>query len=389
MIIINCNLQGRKHQSLGAPCEDGFYTLTAGGVTAFALADGAGSSKYPNAKAGADTVTKAICEFFTARFDEFFELCNELEMRKILSAVCTNALTEKAQAMGLDTFSTMASTLLAVAVKGKKVIACQIGDGLIGVKNAKGLEPVFLPQNGEFAGSTYFITGENSYQMLQIRKFFLDSISHFFLMSDGIEDYVFSDTTGKFETVMDSLTEFTYEANGSALLSDCIKNNIVDRNPMSDDCTMIIAAVSNETGPELKSAGAPLNPNIKTVTIPKITKPQEAVKPGQSVRQGQEKTAKPKLSLPLLISIAALVLALACTGSFLFGKSRGKKALEEETTVTTAVETQTKMTTQSETSATQAETEQSSQYENENEEEETSSPAATKSFSGSERPGGN
>lgn len=248
VIIINCNLQGQKHKSRNVHCEDGFYSLTENGVTALAVADGAGSSKYPHAKIGADIVSRTICRFFCKKFDEFYDVCNETEMRKIITTVCITSLNRQAEKLGLDSCYTMASTLIVVAFKNNRAIACQIGDGLLGMKKGGELEPVFLPQNGEFAGTTFFITDENAYQFLQVKKFFTNSISHIFLMTDGASDIVYDDHTGYFEPVMDRLLDFTKIDDGSEKLSKCLEENIVNQNELSDDCTMIIASLSNEVG---------------------------------------------------------------------------------------------------------------------------------------------
>lgn len=225
-------------------CEDGFSVSNENDVTVLAIADGAGSAKYTNAKDGADTICDTMCRFFSMKFDEFFDVCNEYEMRRILSAVCMNSLENKAKELGLDSVETMASTMLVIAMKENKAIACQIGDGLIGMKIGNALTSVFLPQSGEFAGTTYFINDKKSYQLIQIRKFFLQSVSNIFLMSDGISDSVFDDTNGVFNNVMNMLIKYTELSDGCEKLAECIKNNIVDQNPLSDDCTMIIASLS-------------------------------------------------------------------------------------------------------------------------------------------------
>lgn len=263
MKIINCNIQGQKHRFNNAPCEDGYYILAENNVIAAAIADGAGSYKYPYAKNGADTVSRAVCEFFTEKFDSFFELKNEYEMREILSAVCTNALYVTAKELELDSITKMASTLAAVAFKDDKAIACQVGDSLLGIKKGGFLEPVFLPQYGEFIGTTFFISDEKSYQMIQVRKFFLTSVSHIFLMTDGISEYVYDEFTGQIKNAMGSLLEFLNDENGSNKLTTCISENIVDADRSSDDCTMIIIGLRNEAYDH--SIDTPLAPATENV----------------------------------------------------------------------------------------------------------------------------
>ena len=240
MKIITCNFQGRKHSERNEPCEDSVYYLQSSGVTTVAVADGAGSKKYDHAKDGADAVTKAICNFFEAKFDDFFESSNELELRSVVQTICHKALRERAKELELDSIETMASTLLVVSVKGNKLISVQIGDGLIGRLFHDELETVTMPQNGEYASSTYFINDPEAFKMVQVRKMFLTGTTHLFLMSDGVADCMFNDFNGEFNTSLKALLETAEEPNGEEKVKKAIKEFIVDADPMSDDCTMAV-----------------------------------------------------------------------------------------------------------------------------------------------------
>ena len=350
MTVIHCNLQGQKHTKRNQPCEDGICFLRENGVMVFSVADGAGSAKYPNAKQGADTTSNTICRFFAKKFDEFFDVCNEMEMRKIIAAVCVNSLKLQAQKLGLDSFSTMASTLLAVAVKDDRAIACQIGDGLVGVKKKNELEPVFLPQSGEFASTTFFITNENAYQFIQVRKFFVHSISHFFLMSDGVADYVYDERNGRFEPVMDRLLEFTKLDDGSEILSQCIESNIVNQNELSDDCSIIIASLSNEVGESEEEVTIDL-------TAAGRSKEERTTASGETAKDeiessSDEKDQKAKMNNPLPCDqmiktentkwpflLIAILFILTFILGFALGKGRSNK-LKDGTTKNIATQTQ-------------------------------------------------
>ncbi len=249
MKIVTCNFQGRKHSERNEPCEDSVFYLQGSDVTTVAVADGAGSKKYEHAKDGADAVTKAICNFFEAKFDDFFESSNELELRSVVQTICHKALKERAAELELDSIETMASTLLAVSIKGNKLISVQIGDGLLGRLFHNELETITMPQNGEYASSTYFINNADAYKMVQIRKMFLSGTSHLFLMSDGVADCMFNDFNGKFNESLKSLLETADEPNGEKKVGEAIKKFIVDEDPMSDDCTVAIVCFNERKCP--------------------------------------------------------------------------------------------------------------------------------------------
>lgn len=246
MKIITCNFQGRKHSERNEPCEDSVFFLKGSEVSTVAVADGAGSKKYEHAKDGADAVTKAICNFFDAKFDDFFESSNELELRSVVQTICHKALKERAKELELETIETMASTLLTVSIKGNKLIAVQIGDGLIGRLFHDELETVTMPQNGEYASSTYFINDPEAYKMVQVRKMFLTGTSHLFLMSDGVADCMFNDFNGEFNTSLKALLETANEPAGEKKVRKAVKEFIVDADPMSDDCTMAVVCFNEQ-----------------------------------------------------------------------------------------------------------------------------------------------
>lgn len=284
MKIITCNFQGRKHFERNEQCEDSVNYVIGSNVTTVAVADGAGSKIYEHAKDGADAVTKAVCGFFEAKFDDFFDSTNELELRTVIQTICHKALKERANELGLDSIDTMASTLLAVSVKGNKAVCVQIGDGLIGRTVHGELEPITLPQNGEYASSTYFVNSADAYKMIQIRKLFLSGTSHIFLMSDGVADCMFNDFNGVFNSSLSMLVDAADESDGEEKVRKAIKEFIVDADPMSDDCTMAVVClgkkqsnISEETKGIEKSEAE--KPDLKEAVVPDTQNPaqQESV----------------------------------------------------------------------------------------------------------------
>ncbi len=247
MKIITCNFRGRKHSERNEQCEDSVYFLRGTEVTTVAVADGAGSKKYEHAKDGADAVTKAVCNFFDSKFDDFFNSNNELELRSVIQTICHKALKERANELGIDSIETMASTLLAVSFKGNKAIAVQIGDGIVGKTSHGEPELITMPQNGEFASSTFFVNSTDAYKMIQVRKMFLNGTSHLFLMSDGIADCMYNDFTGAFNSSLKMILDAAEDPDGEEKIKKAIKEFIVDADPLSDDCTMAVVCFNEKS----------------------------------------------------------------------------------------------------------------------------------------------
>lgn len=212
---IDIFLQGARHKSNGAPCEDRTYSLSKNAVDVIALADGAGSKEYTYAAEGAECVTKTICAFLCERFDEVYDIKIQSSLNQLIMTACQDALRTRAEELGVDNIIALSSTLLCVAVKGDKVISCHIGDGAIGCLTKNEIRVVSGPENGEFASTTYFITLPQADEYLHIDKFEKspdDAV--YFLMSDGTTEYAFDEYNNKFFDGAGKLALLVYDKNG-------------------------------------------------------------------------------------------------------------------------------------------------------------------------------
>lgn len=348
MKIVTCSIRGRKHSERNEPCEDSVYYLQDSDVMTVSVADGAGSSKYKNAKYGAATVTKAMCDFMTQKFDMFFESTNELELRQVIQAVCHKALKECATDMGEESIETFASTLLCVSVKGNKAIAVQIGDGLVGRAFHGELEPLTMPQNGEYASSTFFINSGDAYQMIQIRKVFLNDTSHLYLMSDGIADCMYNDFNGEFNESLKQILSLLDKDDAEEKMHKVITECIVEPDAMSDDCTIAVVALKPER--ELKIHKVHNNTEVQRVETEmleetekesELTTEQEVKKMDTKERETKKATISKKL---LLVVISVILLLGVFVGGFVFvGKetNENEKASNAEGSTTSVVSAET------------------------------------------------
>lgn len=186
-IDIRCEVQGRTHVAYGVPCQDKTYFLNHGEVSAIALADGAGSAKFSHF--GAEHVTKKICKYLCENFDTVYTKILEKDANikhYLINIVCAefSILSAELNCKIKD----LASTLLAVAVKGDRYILLHLGDGVIGCVRGKKLEILSMPTNGEYVNITYFTTSENATRVFKTKAHELLGITSFIMMSDGAMD---------------------------------------------------------------------------------------------------------------------------------------------------------------------------------------------------------
>lgn len=260
MKVVQAYIQGAKHKSENRPCEDRTYSLSKNGVDVIALADGAGSAKYSHSANGAECVTKTICEFFCNNFDKFYEKTDAEELKEVVVTICNRVLEEKAEELELDSISRLSSTLLTVAVKGDMAIVCHIGDGVIGKLTSAGTQVVSLPENGEFIGTTYFITNPNAQVHMTIIKETTDDVISYFMMSDGTQEYVFNKSLGNFSDAGRKMALMPFEEDGQERLIDIIQRYMIEKDAKSDDCSFICLAVKS-------SYDIPMNTDSKEVDV--------------------------------------------------------------------------------------------------------------------------
>ncbi len=246
MEVIQCYLQGAKHKTQNQPCEDRTYTLTKNDVTAIALADGAGSHKYTHAADGAECVTKTVCKFFCNNFDKFYETDDLSQLSAVLITVCRRALEEKKKDINVDDIARLSSTMLAVAVKNHRYIACHIGDGVIGKLTSSGTAVISPPENGEFAGTTYFVTSSEADRHLHLYKGNTADDISYFLMSDGMQTYVYDEQSNCFYDAVRKMALLLFKKNGQGKLTETMMKYMVEADPMSDDCSFIALLIQNE-----------------------------------------------------------------------------------------------------------------------------------------------
>lgn len=344
MRVIQAYIQGAKHKSENRPCEDRTYALSKNDVNVIALADGAGSAKYSHSANGAECVTKTICEFFCNNFDKFYEKSDVEELKNVIVAVCQHSLSELATELELDDISRLSSTLLCVAVKNEKAIICHIGDGVIGKLTSTGIQTVSTPDNGEFVGTTYFITSANAQSHMTIIKEKSDDVISYFMMSDGTQEYIYDKGSRCFSGAAKKMALMSLEDGGQDKLVGIMKKYMVDKDPKSDDCSFICLTLNtNSILQTVSNADVKITERYsEDVVVSQKSSSENTQGETNEYIEFFKRIFKDKTRWIVIVSVI-MVLVIAVT----VGMSRKKQKKPNETTKTTIAEIKTEEKTTS------------------------------------------
>ena len=179
---LNYEVIGKSHIKAKKVCQDKTFSYNQNGVVVSALADGAGSYEFSDV--GAIIACKSICKYIAENFDELINIQNANEVVTMIVNHVVNDIENKASEMNCDK-EKLSSTLLCVAIKNDDVMVFHVGDGLIaGLKNGE-LKTLTMPDNGEFANATYFITSPRAFEKARLLKGKTNGFQGFAVMSDG------------------------------------------------------------------------------------------------------------------------------------------------------------------------------------------------------------
>lgn len=253
--ITNLSLTGRKHRDKGFPCEDASLAVNQNGVYVVCLSDGAGGSQYTHANIGSKCVVETICDLMVRHFDAFFFELHESTVRSVLIAAVQAELAIRSKELSLPGMESMSSTMLFCAVKDTRMICGHIGDGVIVRVTGSGLQPISLPQNGEDASSTIFMTLPEAQDYLRVIRTTVDDTHAVVLMTDGISDMVFDGTKLLIMPVVARLAELAALSKDECeiQMTQTIKSFIIDSSPLSDDASIGVLYLTDTKIPDFES----------------------------------------------------------------------------------------------------------------------------------------
>ena len=233
-----CAVTGRRHRAADLPCQDKTHACESHGTAVIALADGAGSAAF--SQEGAETVCREIAMVFSSSFDAFdAEIDGTLVKQQILARLRT-ALAARADECA-SSVDALASTLLAVAVKGDRFILLHIGDGVIGCLHDNRLVVLSQPVNGEFINTTVFVTSPEATDTMKLVKGDVSDIYGFVLLSDGTEMSLYDRQQKTLAPVLHRVFNAVCEegrANVEEMLRGSFENSVIQAT--GDDCSIAL-----------------------------------------------------------------------------------------------------------------------------------------------------
>ena len=240
IVVAGGKCVGRGHAESAAPCQDAYATKVLGSVGSVALADGAGSRKHSDR--GAQICVDAVSGFVAKQFDTLLRLSEtrpEAVSEMILQcAVVALRRYVRRKKYGLED---LACTLLFAAYKEGHVLAGHLGDGVIGVQDATEVRVLSLPENGEYANSTFFVTDKGAASRLRIYQFDVTGTVGLMLMSDGTAESLFNRSTKGLAPAVETMFGWARKLPAKKL-SAILEQNLeqVFRAKTTDDCSIAI-----------------------------------------------------------------------------------------------------------------------------------------------------
>lgn len=229
---------GRGHRMRQQPGQDRTLTLEENGVTAAALADGAGSAELSHE--GAEQAVRAACRVLCRRFEVFSGPASAFEMRRTVLEAVQAAICRRAEELGARP-AALACTLLAVAVKGDRYLVFHVGDGVIGYRKEGVVRVASRPQNGEFANTTTFVTSLDALSGSRALRGRQPGLEGFVLMSDGCEAALYRKGREKLAPLVERLFQraelFSPDVSEGQLRA--VVEEVIARRTW-DDCSLVL-----------------------------------------------------------------------------------------------------------------------------------------------------
>lgn len=232
------SVAGKGHHTLQMPCQDQTYMLNDHGVTAIALADGAGSALFSHE--GATIAVEQACQVLCSQFDTLSTSASPLVMRQAILEPVLYHIRRRAQEQNVPV-QELACTLLAVAVREDQYLLFHIGDGVIGYQKQGELKVASIPNNGEFTNTTTFVTSRNALLKARVMRGQSHELEGFVLMSDGCEPALYDKRNNRLAPFIKKLFQraelFAPDISIDQMVA-ALSNPIADRT--QDDCSLAL-----------------------------------------------------------------------------------------------------------------------------------------------------
>ena len=203
---------GKSHIDAGTECQDAFAHALAGDTLIAAVCDGAGSQ--PLSHVGSEALSRRVVELLAQRAAAGESLA-ALEEETFLYTVAQvvkdvrGELEAEAGSAGVELRCYSATLVGAVADAGGGWFF-HVGDGIGAAQPCEEAAPeiISLPENGEYANETYFVSGEDWREHLHLTRI-AAPVRVLALMSDGAAPFVMAKgNAGFFRPFLDPVVRF-------------------------------------------------------------------------------------------------------------------------------------------------------------------------------------
>lgn len=189
--IVAARARGPAHEVRGEPCQDSFAAHVIEDWLIACVADGAGSARLSDA--GSARLTREFVEHVAERIaagawiahDDIAVAITDWAREAIARA--RTALMAEASKFECDPPADLrdfASTLVGIVLGPAGGACVHVGDGVVVGRGDDGWTMLSPPENGEYADTTYFVTGEDWVEHLRVTPVQADRVT-VALMSDG------------------------------------------------------------------------------------------------------------------------------------------------------------------------------------------------------------
>lgn len=208
---------GKSHIDSGLPCQDACGSAFDNERLVAVVCDGAGSASKSDI--GARECAESVCSFLSAVVGSSSSCVTPSVIEQAIE-VARGHLQLRADELGLPVRE-LACTVVGVVLFQDGGYLFHIGDGMAAVELADNSTILSLPENGEYANETYFITGDDWLPHLRTTPF-AGTIRCVSLMSDGAMPFAVNrEKTGMFGPFIDPVRSYlatVSEAEGSEAL---------------------------------------------------------------------------------------------------------------------------------------------------------------------------
>ena len=179
--VTGASVMGTSHRRSGLPCQDSSNYRVVDGVLIAAVADGAGSASMSDvgsalaAETSVRTIERRVRSAWRGVRSESLRAsgaCHDRWLECVVTGAVERArreLHEEAQRRDIDVRE-LATTLLLAVHTSSILAAAQIGDGAMVVSDGPDdYETFIIPQRGEYANQTSFLTSSDAMSKLDVR----------------------------------------------------------------------------------------------------------------------------------------------------------------------------------------------------------------------------